>query len=62
MLKGLKGKKEGKGDPKKDVKKEVEMCLFRNNPKRKERSKCRRRKRKLMMPLSRSISNFNTIQ
>jgi len=39
MLKGLKGKKEGKGDPKKDVKKEVEMCLFRNTQKgRKEAS------------------------
>lgn len=62
MLKGLKNKKDGKGDAKKDVKKEVVLSLCRNRPRKKERSRFRKRKKRPMMLLSRSISNFESIQ
>lgn len=56
MLKGLKEKKAGKGDPKKDTKKDVGLQLVRNSPRKRPRNK-RRKRKKLLMPWSRSISN-----
>jgi len=49
MLKNLK-KKEGQADPKKDTKKEVGLCIARNSPKRKPKSRRMRRRKKPMTP------------
>lgn len=59
MLKGLKDKKAGKGDIKKEAEKKVSMPRCRNNPRNKSRRRKTNNKKKTpTMPWSKSISNF----